>query len=62
MNQIKQQSSFKKDELLTCGNGKLFGSGNAQLPLPNMLMLDRITYISDDGGDYGKGKLSLIHI
>ena len=57
MNQVKQKSSFDKSELITCGEGKLFGSGNAQLPLPNMLMLDRVANISADGGDYGKGEI-----
>ena len=57
MDEIKQKNSFEKAELLTCGEGKLFGAGNAQLPLPNMLMFDRITHISDHGGDYGKGEI-----
>jgi 3-hydroxyacyl-[acyl-carrier protein] dehydratase/trans-2-decenoyl-[acyl-carrier protein] isomerase len=57
MDEIKQKNSFEKAELLTCGKGELFGAGNAQLPLPNMLMLDRITHISDNGGDYGKGEI-----
>jgi len=42
---------------LACGNGQMFGPGNAQLPTPNMLMMDRITLINDDGGEYGKGKM-----
>ena len=46
---------YDKDELLGCGHGKLFGAGNAQLPLPDMLMFDRIIRIDDDGGEYGKG-------
>src|SRR5258708_23091462 len=37
------------------GRGELFGPGNAQLPLPPMLMFDRITEISETGGEYGKG-------
>lgn len=53
MNQKK--NFFDRDELLECGHGRLFGPGNAQLPLPNMLMFDRVTNISEDGGDYGKG-------
>ena len=57
MDSVKQKSSFGKTELLACGKGNLFGNGNAQLPLPKMLMLDRITHISDDGGDYGKGEI-----
>ena len=54
---MEQKNSFEKAELLTCGEGKLFGPGNAQLPQPNMLMLDRISHISNDGGDYGKGQI-----
>lgn len=50
-----RQNSFNREELLDCGHGKLFGEGNAQLPIPNMLMLDRITRIDTEGGDYNKG-------
>ena len=50
-----RQHSFTREELLECGHGRLFGEGNAQLPIPNMLMLDRITRIDTEGGDYGKG-------
>jgi 3-hydroxyacyl-[acyl-carrier protein] dehydratase/trans-2-decenoyl-[acyl-carrier protein] isomerase len=49
--------SFSKDELLECGAGHLFGPGNAQLPVGNMLMLDRITHISSEGGAAGKGEI-----
>ena len=52
-----KQSSYTYDELLTCGRGEMFGPGNAQLPLPPMLMFDRITHISDDGGAHGKGEI-----
>jgi 3-hydroxyacyl-[acyl-carrier protein] dehydratase/trans-2-decenoyl-[acyl-carrier protein] isomerase len=51
------QQSFNRDELLACGEGKMFGPGNAQLPMPNMLMLDRITHISTSGGEFGKGEI-----
>jgi len=51
------QNSFTRDELLACGNGELFGPGNARLPLPNMLMFDRITSITADGGEHGKGEI-----
>ena len=50
-------SSFEKDELLKCGHGEMFGAGNAQLPVGNMLMMDRITHISTDGGEHGKGEI-----
>jgi 3-hydroxyacyl-[acyl-carrier protein] dehydratase/trans-2-decenoyl-[acyl-carrier protein] isomerase len=48
-------SSFTLDELLACGRGEMFGDGNAQLPAPPMLMFDRITNITADGGAHGKG-------
>ncbi|MFT6073846.1 MAG: 3-hydroxyacyl-[acyl-carrier protein] dehydratase/trans-2-decenoyl-[acyl-carrier protein] isomerase, partial [Yoonia sp.] len=48
-------SSFDKEDLLKCARGELFGEGNAQLPAPPMLMMDRITDISGDGGAHGKG-------
>ena len=48
-------SSYEYEELLACGRGELFGEGNAQLPLPPMLMFDRITSISEEGGEHGKG-------
>lgn len=47
--------SFDKDALLKCARGELFGPGNAQLPAPPMLMMDRITDISADEGEHGKG-------
>ncbi len=50
-----RQSSYDYDALIACGKGELFGPGNAQLPLPPMLMFDRIARIDDDGGEYGKG-------
>ncbi len=48
-------TSFDKEALLKCARGELFGPGNAQLPEPPMLMMDRITEISEDGGEHGKG-------
>ena len=48
-------TSFSKEDLLKCSRGELFGPGNAQLPAPPMLMMDRITEISGDGGLHGKG-------
>ncbi len=55
--EIQRKSSFDREELLKCGKGKLFGPGNAQLPLPPLLMFDRITKINDHGGSYGKGEI-----
>lgn len=52
---MTKQSSYAYEELLSCGRGELFGPGNAQLPLPPMLMFDRITNIAETGGTYDKG-------
>ncbi len=54
----EQKSSYSYEELLSCGRGELFGPGNAQLPLPPMLMFDRITHVSEDGGEHGKGLIT----
>ena len=51
------QSSYSKEDLILCGEGKMFGPGNAQLPLPPMLMFDRITMVSETGGAYDKGQI-----
>ena len=48
-------TSFDKEGLLKCASGNLFGPGNAQLPEPPMLMMDRVIEISDNGGLHGKG-------
>ena len=53
----EQKSSYSYEDLLACGHGNLFGPGNAQLPLPPMLMFDRITRITDAGGEFGKGEI-----
>jgi 3-hydroxyacyl-[acyl-carrier protein] dehydratase/trans-2-decenoyl-[acyl-carrier protein] isomerase len=54
---LAQHHTFNHDELLACGRGELFGPGNAQLPLPDMLMFDRITEIRAGAGEYGQGLL-----
>ena len=51
------KSSYDRDELLAAGHGAMFGPGNGRLPLPNMLMMDRITRITADGGAAGKGDI-----
>ena len=51
------KNSFSYEDLIECAHGKLFGPGNAQLPLPPMLMLDRVTSITVDGGEHGKGQI-----
>ena len=53
----KQQNSYTYEELLQCSRGHLFGPGNPQLPLPPMLMFDRIITIAKDGGKYGRGEI-----
>ena len=52
-----RSSSFDYEDLLACARGELFGEGNAQLPLPPMLMFDRITHINETGGEHGKGEI-----
>ncbi len=54
---MTKQTAFNRDELLSCGRGEMFGPGNAQLPTPNMLMMDRIINIADEGGEFGKGEI-----
>ena len=53
--QPKKQSSFTHDDLISCAKGEMFGQGNPQLPMPPMLMCDRITQIDETGGSYDKG-------
>jgi 3-hydroxyacyl-[acyl-carrier protein] dehydratase/trans-2-decenoyl-[acyl-carrier protein] isomerase len=55
--QRHKQRQYSYEELLQCGHGELFGPGNARLPLPPMLMFDRIVHISDEGGTHGKGQI-----
>ena len=57
MDQPLRKSSFDLQGLLACARGELFGPGNPQLPLPPMLMIDRITSITEDGGESGKGEV-----
>ena len=54
---MEKKSSFTKEDLLDCAHGTMFGIGNARLPLPPMLMFDRITKITDSGGKFGKGEI-----
>lgn len=55
---MTRASSFSKEELIKCGHAELFGPGNAQLPIDNMLMMDRITHIAEEGGHHGKGVIN----
>ena len=51
-------NSFTYDQLIECAKGILFGKGNAQLPMPPLLMFDRITNINQEGGNYYKGEIT----
>jgi 3-hydroxyacyl-[acyl-carrier protein] dehydratase/trans-2-decenoyl-[acyl-carrier protein] isomerase len=53
----ERRSSFEYDDLLACARGELFGPGNPQLPLPPMLMFDRVATIAETGGPSDKGHL-----
>ncbi len=53
----ERRSHFEYEDLIACARGELFGPGNAQLPLPPMLMFDRITSITDNGGEFSKGQI-----
>lgn len=52
-----RKSSYTYDDLLACARGELFGPEGARLPMPNMLMTDRITHIANGGGKYAKGEI-----
>jgi 3-hydroxyacyl-[acyl-carrier protein] dehydratase/trans-2-decenoyl-[acyl-carrier protein] isomerase len=54
---LMKEDSFNYEKLIECGKGILFGKGNAQLPLPPMLMFDRITHINKIGGEFAKGEV-----
>ena len=51
------KNSFSYKDLIECARGKLFGEGNAKLPMPPMLMMDRILKITKNGGIYNKGQI-----
>ena len=55
---MKKKSSYSYEELIDCGQGKLFGKGNAKLPLPPMLMFDKISEISENSGKFKQGFIS----
>jgi 3-hydroxyacyl-[acyl-carrier protein] dehydratase/trans-2-decenoyl-[acyl-carrier protein] isomerase len=57
MTNTTKRSQYEYEDLLACGRGELFGPGNPQLPLPPMLMFDRISHISEEGGEHGKGQI-----
>lgn len=57
MTMVSTQHTFSREELIDAGHGKLFGPNAPRLPLPDMLMVDRVTNISTEGGAYGKGQI-----
>jgi 3-hydroxyacyl-[acyl-carrier protein] dehydratase/trans-2-decenoyl-[acyl-carrier protein] isomerase len=52
------KSSYTREDLELCGTGGLFGPETARLPTGNMLMIDRIVDINNDGGTQGKGSIT----
>lgn len=52
-----RKNAYSYDDLMACAKGELFDPDSAKLPLPNMLMTDRVTLISNEGGKYGKGQI-----
>jgi 3-hydroxyacyl-[acyl-carrier protein] dehydratase/trans-2-decenoyl-[acyl-carrier protein] isomerase len=54
---MSKKNAYTYDDLIACAHGEMFGPGNARLPLPNMLMMDRIAKIADEGGAHGKGEI-----
>ena len=56
---MQKRNSYDYDSLIECAQGNMFGKGNAQLPMPPMLMIDRITKISNEGGKNGRVKFLL---
>src|SRR5438270_4029899 len=54
---LNRRNGYEYEDLLACARGEMFGPGNAQLPLPPMLMFDRISDISETGGEFGKGEV-----
>ena len=57
MSMVYTQQAFSREELINGGHGNLFGPNAPRLPLPDMLMVDRVTHISTEGGAYGKGQI-----
>lgn len=53
-----KKSQYSKSDLVDAGHGLVLPESGTRLPLDNMLMLDRVTLISDEGGTYGKGEIN----
>lgn len=58
MDALAAKTTFSREDLLACARGEMFGPGNAQLPAPPMLMFDRITAVTSEGGAFGKGQIT----
>ena len=56
----EKKSSFNKEDLLACSRGEMFGPGNSQLPAPNMLIMDRVVSITEDGGEHERRQLASV--
>ncbi|MBV7317490.1 bifunctional 3-hydroxydecanoyl-ACP dehydratase/trans-2-decenoyl-ACP isomerase [Shewanella sp. NIFS-20-20] len=54
---MTKASSYSKEQLIACGYGDIFGPNAPRLPINNMLMIDRVININEDGGEFGKGEL-----
>lgn len=54
---MTKANSFNKEELIACGHGEIFGKNSPRLPVDNMLMIDRVVTINDNGGAFGKGEI-----
>lgn len=52
-----RKNSYTYEELIKSANGELFDPDSAKLPLPNMLMTDRVTLITNEGGEFGLGEI-----
>ncbi|MDA8852155.1 3-hydroxyacyl-[acyl-carrier-protein] dehydratase FabA [Hyphomicrobiales bacterium] len=52
---MNQKNNYTFEDLIECAKGNMFGAGNPQLPMPPMLMFNRITHIDESGGDFDKG-------
>ena len=55
--EINNKSSFSYEDLIACGEGKLFSEGGPPLPSPPMLMFDRISKINSKQGEFNKGEV-----
>jgi 3-hydroxyacyl-[acyl-carrier protein] dehydratase/trans-2-decenoyl-[acyl-carrier protein] isomerase len=53
----QRQARFDREQLLACCSGELFGAGNAQLPAPPLLLLDRVVHVGAQGGEHGRGQI-----